>query len=117
MLKKFTITNYYLLITTTLLNAQIYISTDGLDTNPGTIDSAYATFPTAIATAQPGDTIYVRGGVYNLTATITITAVKNGTAELMYTITAYQDEVPILDFSAQALGSKRYQSKSELLAF
>ena len=106
MLKKFIITTYYLLITTTLLNAQIYISTDGLDTNPGTIDSSYATFPTAISAAQPGDTIYVRGGVYNLISTITITAVKSGTADLMITMTAYNDEVPILDFSTQASVSK-----------
>ncbi len=117
MLKKFIITNYYLLITTTLLNAQIYISPDGLDTNPGTIDSAYATFPTAISAAQPGDTIYVRGGVYNLIATITITAVKSGTLELMFTMTAYNDEVPILDFSAQAFGSRGFILKANYWHF
>ncbi len=112
MLKKFIITNYYLLITTTLLNAQIYIAPDGLDTNPGTIDSSYATFPTALSAAQPGDTIYVRGGTYNLTSTITITASKNGTAEQMYTLTAYEDEIPLLDFSTQAFGSKGFSHRA-----
>jgi hypothetical protein len=106
MLKKIIFTNYYLLFLTNLLSAQIYIAPNGQDTYPGTIDSAYATFPKAINEAMAGDTIYVRGGTYNLTSTITISAVKNGTEELMYTLAAYENEVPLLDFSAQAFGSR-----------
>ncbi len=88
------------------LLSQIYLAPDGDDNNPGTFLLPFATFPKAISEANPGDTIYVRGGVYDLTNTITITAVKNGTANQFYTLTAYQNETPILDFSAQPFGLK-----------
>jgi hypothetical protein len=112
MLKKVFFFTLYLLIFGNYLSAQIYIAPDGLDTNPGTIDSSYGTFPKAITEAVAGDTIYVRGGVYTLTTTITITATKNGTESQMFTLTAYQDEVPILDFSTQAFGSKGISLKA-----
>jgi len=86
--------------------AQWYIATDGNDSYPGTIDSAFATLPHAISVSSAGDTIYVRGGVYNLINTITISAVYNGSDSLKYTLTAYQNEIPVLDFSNQVFGSK-----------
>ena len=88
------------------LHAQIYIAPNGDDDYPGTKEQPFETFPKAILEATPGDTIYVRGGVYDLTSTIRITAVKNGSENQLYTLTAYNDEVPILDFSAQSFGSK-----------
>ena len=69
---------FCLLLITNGLYAQIYIATNGVDTNPGTFEQPYGTFPKAISESVPGDTIYVRGGIYELTSTITITAVKNG---------------------------------------
>lgn len=86
--------------------SQIYVAPDGDDNNPGTLTQPYGTFPKAISEAQAGDTIYARGGVYNIVNTITISAVKSGTPDQLYTLTAYQDEVPVLDFSAQTLGTK-----------
>ena len=96
------------------LFSQIYIAPepDGNDTNPGTIEQPYGTFAKAISETAPGDTVYVRGGVYNLTSTITITAVQSGSDSLMCTLTAYHDEQPLLDFSAQAFGSKGISLKS-----
>ena len=38
---------------------QVYISPDGDDSNPGTIDEPVKSFPVAINKAQAGDTIYV----------------------------------------------------------
>jgi hypothetical protein len=106
MVKKVLISVLYLLIFTHLLYAQIYVAPDGDDTNPGTIQQPYKTFPKAILEAIPGDTIYARGGVYDILNTIIITAVKSGTENQYYTLTAYNNEEPILDFSAQSLGSK-----------
>ena len=91
---------------------QIYLASDGNDDNPGTIDLPYGTFEKAILEATAGDTIYVRGGVYDLSNTITITAVKNGSESQLYTLTAYKDEVPLLDFSTQAFGSKGISLKA-----
>ena len=88
------------------LQAQIYIAPDGDDNNPGTLQQPYGTFPKAIQESMPGDTIYVRGGVYDLVNTITISAVKSGTEDQLVTITAYNEEVPLLDFSGQSFGSK-----------
>lgn len=89
-----------------LLLAQKYIAPDGNDANPGTFTQPFGTFSKAIAEAMPGDTIYVRGGTYLLSSTITISAAKSGTADKLITMTAFKDEIPLLDFSSQSLGSK-----------
>ncbi len=89
-----------------ILLAQRYVSPDGDDANPGTFDQPYGTFAKAISVVMPGDTIYVRGGTYMLTSTITISPAKSGTAESPITMTAYKDEIPLLDFSQQPFGSK-----------
>jgi hypothetical protein len=94
------------MISVHLLFAQKYIAPNGNDANPGTIEQPFGTFSRAISVATPGDTIYVRGGTYFLTSTITISAAKSGTAEQLITLTAFQDEIPILDFSAQKLGDR-----------
>jgi len=106
MMKTIILSVLCLLISTYHFYGQIYVAPNGDDANPGTLQQPYATFPKAILEAMPGDTIYARGGVYDIINTITITAVKSGTADQLYTLTAYNDEVPILDFSAQPLGSK-----------
>jgi len=105
-MKKFIFLATFLSVFAHHLNAQIYIAPDGDDSNSGTIEQPFGTFPKAISEASPGDTIYVRGGVYDLTSTITITAVQNGSEDQIFTLTAYKDEVPILDFSGQSIGSK-----------
>ncbi|MDL1879197.1 DUF1565 domain-containing protein, partial [Cytophagia bacterium CHB2] len=100
------------IILTPPLLAQKYVATDGDDANPGTFEQPFGTIAKAVAEVLPGDTIYVRGGVYDLTATITITAARSGTESQMITLTAFNDEVPILDFSAQALGVKGISMRS-----
>jgi hypothetical protein len=105
-MKKIIHTIWFLLFFSTFIYAQLYISPDGADDNPGTIEEPFGTFPKAILEAAPGDTIYVRGGIYELISTVTIPATKNGTDNLFYTLTASNGEVPILDFSEQSLGSK-----------
>ncbi len=80
-----------------------YVSPDGLDTNPGSYELPFKTIPRAISFAQPGDSIFVRGGRYMLSAKIGIS--KNGTSISRYYLFAYPGERPVLDFSSMAVGS------------
>ncbi|HSC88994.1 MAG TPA: DUF1565 domain-containing protein, partial [Polyangiaceae bacterium] len=43
-----------------------YVAVDGSDSGPGTIEQPFATLQKAINVAQPGELVYVRGGVYNI---------------------------------------------------
>lgn len=78
--------------------AQLYVASDGDDSNPGTIDQPFLTIPKAHSLAAPGDTIFVRGGVYD-SLTTTITLSKSGTRTSRITLMAYPGERPLLDFS------------------
>ncbi len=86
------------------LLAQQYVATDGSDANSGTFDQPFGTITKAISVAVPGDTIYVRGGTYALTNTITISFSKSGTDSVRYYLLAYRDERPLLDFSSTPPG-------------
>ena len=83
-----------------------FVATNGSDSNNGAIATPFATFGKAIATAASGDTIYARGGTYNLSSTVSIGASKNGSAASPFNLLAYNNEVPVLDFHSQALGSR-----------
>ena len=78
-----------------------YVSTAGSDSYSGTLQSPFKTIEKAVSVVQPGQTIYIRGGTYNLTTTIGIT--KSGTENAVISMLAYPGERPVLDFSAQAL--------------
>jgi hypothetical protein len=84
-----------------------YVSPSGSDSNTGTISSPFLTIGKAVTMVSAGQTIYVRGGTYNLTSTITIS--KSGTADKYINLFAYQNERPVLNFSAQAFGSRGIQ--------
>lgn len=77
----------------------IYVSPSGSDANPGTEAAPFATISRAMNTARPGDTIYVRGGVYVVDRTITTPS--SGTADSTIKLWAYPGEDPLLDFSTQ----------------
>lgn len=76
-----------------------YVSATGSDSNSGTIASPFKTIAKAVTVVQAGETIFVRGGIYNLTATITLG--KSGSACALISLLAYPGEKPVLDFSAQ----------------
>lgn len=105
-MKKIIYPTFWFLVLASYLYGQYYVAPNGDDANPGTKDLPFATFPQAISAAMPGDTIYARGGVYDITSTITVGASKSGTENQLFTLTAYSDEIPVLDFSAQSFGSK-----------
>jgi len=78
-----------------------YVATTGSDSNPGTtIDYPFLTIPKAVTMVVAGDTIYVRGGTYTYTTTISLSA--SGTSGAKYYLFAYNNEKPILDFSGMA---------------
>ncbi len=81
-------------------NAQIYVSPDGDDSNPGTIDKPIKSIGFAIRKAYPDTTIYLRGGVYYLTTTLHTS--RDGTSGHYIKLSAYPGEHPILDFSKQS---------------
>ena len=83
-----------------------YVSTSGSDSYSGTsTGAAFQTIAKAVSMASSGDIIYVRGGTYVLTSTITIS--KSGTDGNPISLLAYPDDnQPILDFSTQAFGGK-----------
>ena len=96
-----------LVVAATPLLAQKYVATNGSDANSGAIEQPFKTIAKAISVAVPGDTIYVRGGTYLHTATISISAAKSGIdSTKRYFLFAYQSERPLLDFSSTANGRK-----------
>jgi len=93
----------YLLLSGTLIFSQpkaYYVAVGGLDANTGAITSPFATLTKAASTANAGDTIYVRGGKYNFSATVTLS--KSGTEGNLYKLYAYKQEKPVFDFTAQS---------------
>jgi hypothetical protein len=46
------------------VNTDLYVATNGKDSNPGTIESPLGTIQHAADIATPGDTVYVRAGIY-----------------------------------------------------
>lgn len=79
-----------------------FVAPDGSDSNSGTIDSPFKTIGKAVGLAVAGDTIYLRGGTHDYSATITLST--SGSAGNLITLQNYQDEIPILDFTQQPTG-------------
>ena len=86
---------------------EYYVALDGDNANPGTIDQPFATLRRADEAVAPGDTIFLRGGVYQVgyhgyngwTDSIRIgnSSNSNGTAESPITLKAYPGERVIID--------------------
>lgn len=76
-----------------------YVATSGSDSNNGSLGSPFRTIEKAVTAVKAGETIYVRGGTYSLTATITLS--KSGTENSLISMVAYPGEIPVLDFSGQ----------------
>jgi hypothetical protein len=82
----------------------IYVAPNGTDANPGTIGQP-TTLPAAVTRVAAGGTILMRGGTYNLSATVTIARGNNGTASQPKRLFAAPGETPVLNFAAQAFDS------------
>lgn len=87
-----------LLLSSTATATIRYVATNGNDTTgTGTITAPYASLNKAALVAQPGDTIYVRGGVYFQQVGIW----TDGTSTARVTYQAYPGELPIIDATGQ----------------
>ncbi len=73
--------------------AELFVSTSGNDANAGTLAAPFRTLARAAVVAQPGDTVSVRGGVYNATTSIS----SKGTAAARIAFRSYPGEKAILD--------------------
>jgi hypothetical protein len=87
----------------------LFMAPDGKDSNPGTLEQPFATITRAQKDAAPGDTVFIRGGKYNVTSEQIVNpnggvAVhvfeinKSGTEKAPINYFAYKDEVPVFDF-------------------
>ncbi|MGG9971834.1 right-handed parallel beta-helix repeat-containing protein [Ferruginibacter sp. SUN002] len=92
---------FLILLQLTVSANTYYASPTG--TGSGTLVSpcSFASGLTKLTTA--GDTLYLRGGIYSLSAKVSIN--KSGTTSARICIMAYPGEQPILDFSTQPYSS------------
>lgn len=89
------------------LKAQIFVAPDGDDLNPGTIELPLKTLVKAMTYAGLDSLIYMRGGVYAISSTITTS--KSGEIGKYIKVWAYPGESPVLDFSTETYGARGIQ--------
>jgi parallel beta-helix repeat protein len=75
--------------------ATLYVSLSGNNANAGTQAAPFRTLNWASVKAKPGDTVYVRGGVYNETVNI----MSKGTAAQPILFRSYPGETAVFDGS------------------
>ncbi|MER5280618.1 right-handed parallel beta-helix repeat-containing protein [Streptomyces sp. NPDC002809] len=79
----------------------LYVAPDGTDDAAGT-EADPTTLASAISRVTSGGTVYLRGGTYHYTQTVTIAPGNDGTASARTTLAAYPGEVPVLNFSGMS---------------
>ncbi|WP_033438944.1 carbohydrate-binding protein [Saccharothrix sp. NRRL B-16314] len=79
----------------------LYAAPNGRDGATGTVADP-TTLTSAISRIAEGGTIYLRGGTYAYSQTVTIPQGNNGTATARKKLAAYSGETPVLNFSGQA---------------
>ncbi len=75
--------------------AALYVATNGNDDNPGTLAAPLASIQRAVDLAQPGHTIYLRGGTYAPSSNIQLLA--DGTSSQPITLRNHRNERVIID--------------------
>jgi hypothetical protein len=82
--------------------ADRYVSTTGSNGNTGTLASPYRNIDYAADRSGPGDTIFVRGGIYGEQ----VNPSRSGTAANRITIKNYANEIPIIDGTSISVGGQ-----------
>lgn len=72
---------------------EYFVAPNGSDTNPGTFLLPWKTIGKAADMVGPGDTVFIRGGVYNEYVNFS----RSGTNDAPILILAYPGETPIID--------------------
>lgn len=84
--------------------AKYYVATNGSDSNAGTSTNApFGTLGKAAGLASPGDLIYLRGGIYKSTSSISLS--RNGAPAKPIRVRPYPGENVIFDFTGESTGS------------
>src|SRR6266516_1751911 len=74
-----------------------FVSTSGIDSNPGSQSSPFLTVRHGISILQPGDTLFIRGGTYNEALRTGSTSIPSGTSYTnAITVAGYSNENPTL---------------------
>lgn len=73
----------------------LYVATNGSDSNAGTMSAPLRTIQRGVDLAQPGSTIFVRGGTYAPSTNVQL--LKNGTSSQPITLRSYGSERVIID--------------------
>jgi hypothetical protein len=89
------------------------LAPNGSDSNPGTITQPFATLQKGANVAVAGDTVWIRGGTYQITTPNTssagITLSKSGTSDTnRIKYWAYPGEIPVFDFSNMVISTTGY---------
>ncbi len=92
-----------------------YIANNGSDSNAGTLAKPFASFSAATLKMVPGDTLYVRGGLYNLTARQIVRG--NGSASSYQNILAYPGETPVFDAAKVGAGNDAFTVQGQYINF
>ena len=77
-----------------------YVATNGNDANSGTLAKPWRTIQKAANTLKAGETVYIRGGVYNER----VVPANSGTAGNYITYSAYQGETVVIDGTGISIG-------------
>ncbi len=87
--------------------AEWYIAPGGNDANDGSLEHPWGTFAFATDQLNPGDTLFVRGGTYDIDTRLRWQTGDGGSAGSPIKIWAAAGERPVLDFSSMTatLGS------------
>ena len=100
----------YVLITMFLISSFVFAQpyyvdpVAGLDTNPGTIGLPLKTIGAAnTKVGNAGGYIYLRGGTYNYSGELALSKVASAGSTI--NIWAYNNEIPVLDFASETVGS------------
>ena len=109
-MKKLLTTLFFLILLLSTVNVKAttyYVAPNGNDSNLGTITSPWLTLNKAWTIVSAGDIIYMRGGIYHPGNSTTTLSGKSGTAGNLITISAYQNEKPIIDYIGVSMTSQR----------
>lgn len=79
-----------------------YVATSGSDSGKGDKDAPFRTIGIALAKANPGDTVFVRGGIYHEKILFS----KSGRLDRYITLKAYPGEKPVIDGTGLPISGK-----------
>ena len=71
----------------------IYVAVTGNDSGAGTLESPFRTIQKAAVSAQAGDTVWIRAGIYRET----VTPIRDGSADQPIVFKAYPEEEVIIN--------------------